>query len=78
MGGQIYVKRILWILGGALQRTKERLVLRTLVHYSSYLTKMYFSDVLAEAVFHSVDPYMRPYMVAYPVGTTMIGGQVAK
>lgn len=37
-------------------------------------------EILIEAVFLSVDPYMRPYMTAYgfPVGTTMIGGQTAK
>lgn len=35
-------------------------------------------EILAEAEFLSVDPYMRPYMLNYPVGTTMIGGQVAK
>jgi len=35
-------------------------------------------EVLSEAIFHSVDPYMRPYMARYPVGVTMIGGQIAK
>jgi len=35
-------------------------------------------EVLSEALFHSVDPYMRPYMARYPVGVTMIGGQIAK
>ncbi|XP_055526141.1 prostaglandin reductase 1-like [Wyeomyia smithii] len=35
-------------------------------------------EILAEAIFLSVDPYMRPYMGQYPVGTVMIGGQVAK
>ncbi|XP_053698631.1 prostaglandin reductase 1-like [Sabethes cyaneus] len=35
-------------------------------------------EFLAEAIFLSVDPYMRPYMLQYPVGSVMIGGQVAK
>lgn len=35
-------------------------------------------DVLLEALYLSVDPYMRAYMERYPVGITMIGGQVAK
>ncbi|XP_053683332.1 prostaglandin reductase 1-like [Sabethes cyaneus] len=33
-------------------------------------------EFLAEAKYLSVDPYMRPYMMAYPEGTLMIGGQV--
>ncbi|XP_055523452.1 prostaglandin reductase 1-like [Wyeomyia smithii] len=33
-------------------------------------------EFLAEAEYLSVDPYMRPYMMAYPEGTLMIGGQV--
>lgn len=35
-------------------------------------------EILIEAVFLSVDPYMRPYMKSFPVGATMIGGQVSK
>lgn len=35
-------------------------------------------EFLAEAMYVSVDPYMRAYMVRYPVGVQMIGGQVAK
>lgn len=35
-------------------------------------------DVLTEAVYLSVDPYMRPYTERIPVGVTMIGSQVAK
>lgn len=31
-----------------------------------------------EAIYLSVDPYMRPYMERFPVGVTMIGGQVSK
>lgn len=36
------------------------------------------AEVLAEALVLSVDPYMYPYMVNYPIGVTMIGLQVAK
>uniref|UniRef100_A0A8D8F6X4 Prostaglandin reductase 1 n=2 Tax=Culex pipiens TaxID=7175 RepID=A0A8D8F6X4_CULPI len=36
------------------------------------------NEFLAEALFLSVDPYMRPYMAQYPEGSVMIGGQVAK
>lgn len=35
-------------------------------------------EVLIEAVYLSVDPYMRPYMKSFPTGVTMIGGQTAK
>ncbi|XP_062540760.1 prostaglandin reductase 1-like [Armigeres subalbatus] len=35
-------------------------------------------EFLAEAEYLSVDPYMRPYMGRYPVGSLMIGGQIAK
>lgn len=35
-------------------------------------------EILIEAIYLSVDPYMRPYMTIYPVGSLMIGGQVAK
>lgn len=35
-------------------------------------------EFLAKAEYLSVDPYMRPYMARYPLGVTMIGGQVAK
>lgn len=37
-----------------------------------------FADVLVEALYLSVDPYMRAYMDQFPVGVTMIGGQVSK
>jgi prostaglandin reductase 1 len=36
------------------------------------------SEFLIEALSLSVDPYMRPYMTQFPVGSLMIGGQVAK
>ncbi|XP_076235629.1 prostaglandin reductase 1 [Calliopsis andreniformis] len=35
-------------------------------------------EYLVEAEYLSVDPYMRPYMEKFPLGTTMIGSQVAK
>ncbi|XP_055604500.1 prostaglandin reductase 1-like [Uranotaenia lowii] len=35
-------------------------------------------EFLAEAVFLSVDPGARPYMRLYPLGSVMMGGQVAK
>ena len=35
-------------------------------------------EIMIEALFLSVDPYMRPYMSRFPVGSLMIGGQVAK
>lgn len=37
-----------------------------------------FLEYLAEAEYISVDPYMRVYVQRLPVGTTMIGAQVAK
>ncbi|KAL4715436.1 hypothetical protein ACJJTC_015339 [Scirpophaga incertulas] len=35
-------------------------------------------EILAEAEYISVDPYMRAYMIGYKLPTDMIGGQVAK
>nr|CAD7413555.1 unnamed protein product [Timema poppensis] len=35
-------------------------------------------EVLVEAEWLSVDPYMKPYSAWLPVGTTMLGGQVAR
>ncbi|XP_074028088.1 prostaglandin reductase 1 isoform X1 [Leptinotarsa decemlineata] len=35
-------------------------------------------QVLTEAVYMSVDPYMRAYAPTIPVGCTMIGSQIAK
>ncbi|XP_055526137.1 prostaglandin reductase 1-like isoform X2 [Wyeomyia smithii] len=35
-------------------------------------------EFLARAEFLSVDPYMRIYILAYPVGSVMIGGQIAQ
>ena len=37
-----------------------------------------FSEILVQAEYLSVDPYMRAYMVRYKPGVTMIGGQVAR
>lgn len=42
------------------------------------LPELQDGDVLVEAIYLSVDPYMRAYMPQLPVGITMIGGQVAK
>ncbi|XP_011164079.1 prostaglandin reductase 1 [Solenopsis invicta] len=42
------------------------------------LPKLQDGEYLAEAEYLSVDPYMRPYVQRFPVGITMIGGQVAK
>lgn len=35
-------------------------------------------EFLVEAEYLSVDPYMRPYVLQFPLGITMIGSQVAK
>lgn len=35
-------------------------------------------DILCEALWLSVDPYMRPYSASLPTGVTMMGTQVAK
>ncbi|KAG4069464.1 hypothetical protein HA402_001763 [Bradysia odoriphaga] len=35
-------------------------------------------EVFVEAIYHSVDPYMRVAMGNQPIGTTMIGGQIAR
>ncbi|XP_074097548.1 prostaglandin reductase 1-like [Cotesia typhae] len=35
-------------------------------------------EILVEAEYLSVDPYMRRYTIRYPLNSTMIGGQVAK
>lgn len=37
-----------------------------------------FLEVLTEALYLSVDPYMRAYVDSLQIGQTMIGGQVAK
>ena len=45
------------------------------------LTLFYFvysPEILVEALYVSVDPYMRPYSASLPLGSTMIGQQVAK
>lgn len=35
-------------------------------------------EILTEAEYFSVDPYMRPYMARYKTGCLMIGGQVGR
>lgn len=35
-------------------------------------------EFLAEAIFISVDPYQRTLIVQFPVGTVMVGRQVAR
>lgn len=35
-------------------------------------------DILAEALYLSVDPHMRTYMDRFPLGVTMLGDQIAK
>lgn len=40
--------------------------------------KFCFTEILTEAEYLSVDPYMRAYMIGYKLPTDMIGGQVAK
>lgn len=42
------------------------------------LPKLENGEFLAKAEYLSVESYMRPDMESYPLGTTMIGGQVAK
>lgn len=42
------------------------------------LNELQNGEILIEATDLSVDPYMRPYMMAFPIGSQMIGGQVAK
>lgn len=38
----------------------------------------HFSEILVEAIYLSVDPYMRVYVERYQIGNTMIGSQIAK
>jgi prostaglandin reductase 1 len=35
-------------------------------------------EILIQALYLSVDPYMRPYMTKFPLGSLMVGGQMAK
>lgn len=39
---------------------------------------IFVSEFLAEAVYLSVDPYMRAYAHKLPIGSTMVGTQVAR
>lgn len=38
----------------------------------------WFAEILLEAEYLSVDPYMRPYSTTLPIGSVMLGGQVTK
>lgn len=42
------------------------------------LPQLQDNEFLAKAEYLSVDPFMRPYMIRHPIGSTMIGGQVAR
>ncbi|XP_028177203.1 prostaglandin reductase 1-like [Ostrinia furnacalis] len=42
------------------------------------LPELQDGEILTEAEYLSVDPYMRAYMIGYKLPTDMIGGQVAK
>lgn len=42
------------------------------------LPELQDDEFLAKAEYLSVDPFMRPYMIRHPIGSTMIGGQVAR
>lgn len=46
--------------------------------FKKYVDLIYVLEFLARAVYISVDPYMRVYSVNFPIGSTMIGEQVAK
>lgn len=43
-----------------------------------YLIWFFIAEILFEAEYLSVDPYMRPYTVNFPIGSDMIGCQIAK
>ena len=48
-------------------------------YYQEWLIVWFPLEYLAEGMFFSVDPYMRPYSKSLVnEGTTMIGSQVAK
>lgn len=36
------------------------------------------TEVLVEAIYHSVDPYMRVAMGYHEIGATMVGSQIAR
>lgn len=62
------------------ERERERGLCIISVYLMCLSTNVYLNstEVLVKAIYLSVDPYMRPYMASYPVGVTMIGGQVAE
>ena len=39
---------------------------------------VFIAEILVEAEYLSVDAYVKPYSLNYPIGSVMIGGQVAK
>lgn len=51
-----------------------------LLRFKNDIFPISVSDILVEALYLSVDPYMRVYMEmkGYEIGSTMIGGQVSK
>ena len=42
------------------------------------LSLINFVEVLCKALYLSVDPYMRPYSSTLPIGSTMLGEQLAE
>ncbi len=52
--------------------------LLTILTYVLKLKVIFFAEFLCEAAWLSVDPYMRPYTKKFALGSSMIGGQVAK
>ena len=42
------------------------------------LPKLEDGDVLVEAMWLSIDPYQRDYILRLPLGTTFIGSQIAR
>lgn len=60
--------------------TQENILTRILSNQTEHLSKSlnYFSEYLAESIYHSVDPYMISYLNKMTTGGTMIGGTIAK
>lgn len=54
------------------------LILISEILNSILLTRTTISEVFVEAIYHSVDPYMRVAMGHLPIGTTMVGSQIAR
>ncbi|XP_048507859.1 prostaglandin reductase 1-like isoform X2 [Athalia rosae] len=49
-----------------------------LTYVEEQLPALKNGEYLVQAEYLSVDPYMRPYVYRFPLGTTMIGSQVAR